>query len=148
MIISFDLDDTLIPASFKFKVERQNLFQRIFKIEKIRKGSLVLFNELKKKKIKIYIYTTSHRSKFRIKTTFLSYGLNVGKIINQQEHNKLVKIPCSKYPPEFNIDIHIDDSVGVQKEGVKYNFKTIIISKENDYWFDEILLVIDYQLKN
>ena len=147
MIISFDLDDTLIPTSFKFKVERQNFLQRIFKIEKIRKGSLVLFNELKRKKIKIYIYTTSYRSKLRIKTMFLSYGLKVGKIINQQEHNKLVKISCSKYPPKFNIDIHVDDSVGVQKEGEKYNFKTIIISKENDYWFDEILTEIDYQLK-
>ena len=109
MIISFDLDDTLIPTSFKFKVERQNFLQRIFKIEKIRKGSLVLFNELKRKKIKIYIYTTSYRSKLRIKTMFLSYGLNVGKIINQQEHNKLVKISCSKYLPKFNIDIHVDD---------------------------------------
>ena len=134
MIISFDLDDTLIPTSTKFAVEKQNFIQKIFKIEKLRIGSLELFKELKKRKYDVYIYTTSYRSKLRIKTMFLSYGISIKSIINQQEHNKFVKIACSKYPPKFNIDIHIDDSIGVQMEGERYNFKTIIVSKENEFW--------------
>mgnify|MGYP006151505095 CR=1 FL=1 len=51
MTISFDLDDTLIPTTFKFDVEEQNFLQRVFKIENIRKGSLELFKELEKRKI-------------------------------------------------------------------------------------------------
>jgi hypothetical protein len=148
MIISFDLDDTLIPTTFKFKVESQNILQRIFKIEKIRKGSLELFEELKRRKIKVYIYTTSYRSKKRIKIMFLSYGINIKTIINQQEHNKSVKIPSSKYPPKFDIDIHIDDSIGVQIEGEKYNFNTIIISKENENWHKEIINKIELKKQN
>ena len=140
MIISFDLDDTLIPTTFKFEVEKQNFLQKLRKIEKIRKGSLELFKELERRKIKVYIYTTSYRSKNRIRTYFLSYGIKVKTIINQQEHNKFVKLPCSKYPPKFGIDIHIDNSIGVQLEGEKYNFKTIIISNKNDNWVTELLL--------
>jgi hypothetical protein len=139
MIISFDLDDTLIPTTFKFKVEKQNVLQRVFKIEKIREGSVKLFKELERRKIQVYIYTTSYRSKTRIKTMFLSYGINVKTIINQQEHNKFVKIQCSKYPPKFGIDIHVDDSIGVEMEGKKFNFKTIIISKEHENWHKEII---------
>ncbi len=143
MIISFDLDDTLIPTTFKFEVEKQNILQRVFKIEKIRKGSLNLFKELERRKISIYIYTTSFRSKTRIKLMFLSYGIKVKKIINQQEHSRIVKIPSSKYPPKFYIDIHVDDSIGVQKEGEKYNFKTIIISKNEENWTEEIFLKLE-----
>ena len=143
MTISFDLDDTLIPTTFKFDVEAQNFLQRVFKIENIRKGSLELFKELEKRKIKVNIYTTSYRSKARIKIMFMSYGIKVDKIINQQEHNKFVKIQSSKFPPMFNIDIHIDDSVGVKMEGEKYNFKTIIISKESHNWVEEIIKKIN-----
>ncbi|QYS87470.1 HAD family hydrolase [Flavobacterium oreochromis] len=138
MTISFDLDDTLIPTTFRFDVEKQNFLQRVFKIEKIRKGSIKLFKELEKRHIKVNIYTTSYRSKSRIKIMFMSYGIKVHKIINQQEHNKYVKIQSSKFPPIFNIDIHIDDSTGVKLEGEKYNFKTIIIDKENNNWVCEI----------
>jgi len=143
MIISFDLDDTLIPTSTKFAVEKQNILQKIFKIEKLRIGSLELFEEIKKRKYDVYIYTTSYRSKLRIKTMFLSYGISIKSIINQQEHNKFVKIASSKYPPKFNIDIHIDDSIGVQMEGEKYNFKTIIVSKENEFWCKQIIKELD-----
>ena len=143
MIISFDLDDTLIPTTTKFKVEKQNIIQKIFKIEKLRIGSLDLFKDLKKRKIDVYIYTTSYRSKFRIKSMFISYGIKIKSIINQQEHNKFVKIASSKYPPKFNIDIHVDDSIGVQMEGEKYNFKTIIVSKENEFWDKQIIKELD-----
>jgi hypothetical protein len=74
---------------------------------------------------------------------FLSYGIKVKKIINQQEHSRFVKIPSSKYPPKFYIDIHVDDSIGVQKEGEKYNFKTIIISKNKENWTEEIFLKLE-----
>lgn len=140
MIISFDLDDTLI--SNKFELEKPNLFQRFFGLERIRKGTIDLFKELKKQKHQIYIYTTSYRSESRIKWTFYSYGISVDFVINQQKHQREINekdIYCSKFPPIFNIDIHVDDSIGVEMEGLKYGFKTIIISETDENWTQTIL---------
>lgn len=87
MILSFDLDDTLI-ANNKFKLEKTNFLQRILGIESLRKGTIGLFKELKKQNHKIYIYTTSYRSESRIKWTFYSYGIPVDFVINQQKTPK------------------------------------------------------------
>ena len=141
MILSFDLDDTLISKN-KFDLEKSNLFQRFLGVESIRKGTIDLFKEIKKQKHQIYIYTTSYRSELRIKTTFYSYGIPVDFVINQQKHLKRMHkmdVNCSKFPPIFNIDIHIDDSVGVEMEGQKYGFKTIIISETDENWTQTIL---------
>ncbi|SNR42662.1 hypothetical protein [Flavobacterium sp. ov086] len=141
MIISFDLDDTLISKN-KFELEKSNLLQQFFGLENLRKGTIDLFRELKKQKHQIYIYTTSYRSESRIKGTFYSYGVSVDFVINQQKHQKSIRkkdIYCSKFPPMFNIDIHIDDSIGVEMEGQKYGFKTIIISEKDENWNQTIL---------
>lgn len=141
MIISFDLDDTLISNN-KFDLEKVNLIQKIFRIEKLRKDTIVLFKELKRRKHKIYIYTTSHRSVSKIKWMFYSYGISVDYIINQQKHQRSLlnkNIYCSKFPPLFNIDLHIDDSKGVQIEGEKYGFKVIVISETDKNWIESIL---------
>lgn len=145
MIISFDLDDTLISKN-KFQLEKTNLFQQFFRIEGLRKGTIELFKEIKNRKHKIYIYTTSYRSESRIKWMFYSYGISVDFIINQQKHQKKIRkqnIYCSKFPPMYNIDIHIDDSIGVEMEGEKYGFKTIIISEKDEKWTQVILNEID-----
>ncbi|GGF15899.1 hypothetical protein [Flavobacterium limi] len=144
MIISFDLDDTLI-AKNKFRLEKTNLFQQLFGIENIREGTIDLFKQIKKRNYKIYVYTTSHRSARRIKWTFCSYGIPVDFVINQQKHQKEIKkhnINCSKFPPMYNINIHIDDSVGVEMEGEKYGFKTIIISEKDEDWVQTILNIL------
>ncbi|GAA3740962.1 hypothetical protein GCM10022422_25800 [Flavobacterium ginsengisoli] len=141
MIISFDLDDTLISKN-KFKLEKPILFQRLFGLECIRLGTVDLFKKLKNEKHKIYIYTTSYRSVLRIKWTFYIYGVSVDYIINQQKHQRKIKnldFNCSKFPPMFHIDIHIDDSQGVNLEGEKYGFKTIIISETDENWTQTIL---------
>lgn len=140
MILSFDLDDTLI--SNKFESEKSNLMHRFLGIKKIRKGTIDLFKELKKQKHQIYIYTTSYRSKSRIKWMFYFYGISVDFIINQQKHQKIIpttKLSCSKFPPMFHIDIHVDDSIGVEMEGQKYGFKTIIISEKDKNWTETVL---------
>lgn len=141
MIISFDLDDTLI-ANNKFKLEKINFLQRILGIESLRKGTIYLFKELKKQNHKIYIYSTSYRSESRIKWTFYSYGISVDFVINQQKHQKKLRntiIYCSKFPTIFNIDIHVDDSNGIEAEGQKYGFKTIIVSETDENWTETIL---------
>ncbi|WP_207536454.1 hypothetical protein [Desertivirga arenae] len=45
----------------------------------------------------------------------------------------------SKYPPAFNIDVHIDDSFGLKIEGDRYNFATIIIKEDDDGWQKTVL---------
>lgn len=140
MILSFDLDDTLI--SNKFESEKTNFFQRLLGIECLRKGTVNLFKELKKQKHQIYIYTTSYRSESRIKWTFYSYSISVDYVINQQKHQQRIKaknIHSSKLPSMFNIDIHVDDSIGVEMEGNKYGFKTIIISETDENWTQTVL---------
>ena len=63
MKISFDLDDTII--STKFSLEKESLWSKIIRAERIRLGTIALFKELRVQKHDIYIYTTSYRSKLK-----------------------------------------------------------------------------------
>lgn len=142
MIISFDLDDTLIPGTKTFDTEDQNLLQRLIGVEKIRKGTIGLFKQLRSRGYSIFIYTTSFRPTLKAKLTFMSYGISVDRVINQQCHDKELKenrTRCSKFPPAFGIDIHVDDSIGVGMEGDRFKFKTIIIEEDDLNWTEAIL---------
>lgn len=141
MKISFDLDDTIISKT-RFELEEEPLLGKLIRAERLRLGTLVLFKQLKAKGYEIGVYTTSFRSKAKIRTMFWLYGISVDYIINQQEHEKALREKSkdiSKYPPAFDIDVHIDDLVGVEMEGKKYNFKTIIISIDDENWVDTVL---------
>ena len=139
MIISFDLDDTIISKT-KFPLEKETLLHQILGIEGIRLGTRDLFKELKARGHKIYIYTTSFRSKSKIRLMFYAYGIPVDYIINQQSHIRNVKSKnISKFPPQFGIDVHIDDSPGVKMEGEKHGFRTIIVSDNDEKWTTKII---------
>jgi hypothetical protein len=145
MIISFDLDDLLIPGVKIFSTERKNLIQKFLGIEAIRLGTVELFRNLQGAGHHIYIYTTSFRSPMRIRVMFLFYQISVKKIINQRLHNEVLREQrnrTSKYPPAFNIDIHIDDSLGVKIEGERYNFATVIIDENYNAWQETVLEAI------
>lgn len=142
MIISFDLDDTLIPGAKTFDTEKQTVLHRFLGFERIRFGTIELFSELRQKGHNIYIYTTSFRSVTKIKLTFYSYGIPVDFVINHQRHDSVLKdnrARTSKYPPAFDIDVHIDDSQGLRIEGERFNFKTIIVSENDKNWGQTIL---------
>jgi hypothetical protein len=145
MIISFDLDDTLIPGNKHFNTESQTFIQKIFGVEKLRAGTIQLIKSLQEQGHTIFIYTTSLRKIRKIRWTFLSYGIKLDKIINQTVHEKSVgqnSRICSKYPPAFGIDVHIDDSKGVELEGNHFSFKTIIITENDTCWTEFILKAI------
>lgn len=142
MTIPFDLDDTLIPGTKTFDTEDRNLFQRLMGIERIRKGTIELFKQLRSREHNIYIYTISFRPTLKAKLTFLTYGIPVDRVINQQCHDRELKdnrTRCSKFPPAFGIDIHVDDSPGLEIEGEKFNFRTIIVEEKDLAWTDKIL---------
>jgi FMN phosphatase YigB (HAD superfamily) len=142
MTISFDLDDTLIPGTKTFETEKQTIAHRLFGLEKIRLGTIELFKELRDEGHRIYIYTTSFRSTTKIKLTFYFYGIPVDAAINQQRHDRQLrenKTRTSKFPPAFDIDVHVDDSLGLRIEGERFNFKTIIVDEHDKNWGQTIL---------
>lgn len=146
MIISFDIDNTLIPYSNEFEVENRTIIARLLRAERIRKGTVKLFTELERRGHEVWIYTTSFRSPINLKKTFISYGLNPKTIINgaiSKKRLKEVNCKSSKNPKLFGIDIHIDDSEGVEIEGQRDGFKTIIIKTTDEYWTSKVLDIIE-----
>lgn len=145
MRISFDLDDTLI-AKKRFPLEKEPFAAKLFGAERLRLGTITLFKALRNKGHQIGVYTTSYRSKAKIKRMFWAYGLSVDYVVNQQLHeNTLGKRSksISKYPPAFEIDLHIDDSLGVECEGEVYGFNTVIVAMDDLQWIDKILERVD-----
>lgn len=137
MKISFDLDDTLIPAQKQFATEPMNGFQRLLGVEPIRLGVIELMRQLKSEGHSICIYISSFRKEFSIRLAFWTYGILLQEVINQSKHDRILKEKrrsYSKYPPAFNIDLHVDDSPGVAIEGVRANFRTVIIEDDNINW--------------
>jgi len=87
----------------------------------------------------------SLRSICRIRWLFFTYGIKLDKVINLRVHEKMLRersVRSSKYPPAFNIDIHVDDSKGVEIEGQRFNFRTIIVSEDDINWADVILDIV------
>lgn len=141
MNISFDLDSTLIPNGKEFNVEKRSTIAKLFGIEEIRKGTLELISDLQRQGHKIHIYTTSFRTKSKIRRTLRYYGIKVERIVNQTENQKVLKmqnINASKHPKAFDFDIHIDDSKGVAIEAEKFNFKAIIIEPTDKNWIETV----------
>ena len=141
MNISFDLDSTLIPNGKEFETENRNGIAKLFGIEEIRKGTRELISDLQNQGHKVHIYTTSYRSKRKIRLTLNYYGIKVNRIVNEKENRKVLKslnMNSSKFPPAFDFDLHIDDLKGVGIESERFNFKTIIIEPTDENWIEKI----------
>jgi hypothetical protein len=137
MNISFDLDDTLIPAQRHFATEPMNWLQHLLGVEPIRLGAIELMKQLKSEGHGICIYTTSFRMEFSIRLAFWTYGVVLREVINQSKHDHILKEKrnlYSKYPPAFHIDLHVDDSPGLAIEGRRFNFRTVIIEDDTINW--------------
>ncbi len=142
MIISFDLDDTLIPGIRQFPTEPKTWWHRLFSKEKIRSGTIQLIKTLRQHHYKIYVYTTSYRSPAYVRRLFFSYGISIDRVINKQVHDRVLGArgsQISKYPPAFDISIHVDDAAGVGIEGERHQFNTIIIAENDPDWEATIL---------
>ncbi|NQY07850.1 MAG: HAD family hydrolase [Flavobacteriaceae bacterium] len=141
MNISFDLDSTLIPNGKEFETEKRNGIAKLLGIEEIRIGTAELISYLQREGHKVHIYTTSFRTKGKIRRTLRYYGIKVNRIVNQTENQKVLKsrnINSSKFPPAFDFDLHIDDLKGVGIESKRFNFKAIIIEPTDKNWIETI----------
>lgn len=141
MNISFDLDSTLIPNGKEFETENRNGIAKLFGIEEMRKGTRELISDLQNQGHKVHIYTTSYRTKRKIRLTLKYYGIKVSRIVNEKENRKVLKsrnINSSKFPPAFDFDLHIDDLKGVGIESERFNFKAIIVEPTDKNWIEKI----------
>ncbi|WP_234424350.1 hypothetical protein [Aquimarina sp. Aq107] len=110
-------------------------------MKKYGKGTAEIISDLQREGHKIHIYTTSFRTKGKVRRTLKYYGIKVNRIVNQTENQKVLKsrnINSSKFPPAFDFDLHIDDLKGVGIESERFNFKAIIIEPTDKNWIEKI----------
>jgi hypothetical protein len=150
MRISFDLDDTLICRQqiAKYEKNRVPLFLRFVFNEPLRLGTRFLIKELRHRKHEILIYTSSYRNPFFVKLWLRFYGIIVSEVINQKIHDRYVNTrnnqsQPSKNPRLFGIDLHIDDSIGVQMEGERYGFKVLVVDPDDEAWVDKVIKAVN-----
>ena len=146
MIISFDLDQTIIPYADAFPVDRPSLINRLRGAEPVRTGTRFLFDALRERGHDIWIYTTSERSHEKVDHTFRSAGCLVDRVINGPENRQKlssVGYVFSKCPPLFGIDLHIADEDGVRMEAEAHPYQCLIISPSDAAWVDTVLKAVD-----
>ena len=152
MRIAFDLDGTLIPSCRQFPIESKphSIVKKVLGLESLREGIICLTKELKKQGHEIWIYTSSHRPSIYIRWLFLMHGIRLNGVINQQTHDINKKHwdarhkHVSKMPNMFDIDLLIEDSLGVKIEGEKYGFSVLIIEENDLNWTEKVI----YELNN
>jgi FMN phosphatase YigB (HAD superfamily) len=133
MRISFDLDDTLIcyDPDVPCECNRVPFLLRSWFEEPLRRGAVDLMKELQRQGHSLWIYTTSYRSPKQVQRWLKFYGIKIDAVVNQDLHERFVGRRrfdkyVSKYPPAFDIHLHVDDLEGVRLEGEEYGFQVVI----------------------
>lgn len=152
MRISFDVDDTLVCDASVPCEQPVPWWARAWFPERLRRGTRDLMHALQHRGCRIWIYTTSFRSPSYLRWWFRSFGVRLEGAVNQDVHNRRVKLPSgphyppSKYPPEFGIDLHVDDLEGVAIEGKRYHFEVLVVSPRDVEWTSRVLAAVDARL--
>lgn len=145
MLITFDLDDTLI--CWQQEIPTEPLYKPWylwwFRPEPLRSGTVALFKRLRQAGWKIGIYTTSHRRPCYIRRLFGLHGLKLDSITNQNGHEKLLlnikqKRKPSKIPSLVGSSLHIDNSEGVFIEGERFHFRVLVVDPLDSDWTEKI----------
>lgn len=147
MRISFDLDDTLIcydPAVPR-EPNRVPFWLQSWFNEPLRRGTVQLMRQLQSSGWDIWIYTTSYRSPGQVKRWFRFYGIDIAAVINQELHEQWVKRSpfqryVSKFPPAFDIVLHVDDLEGVKLEGEENGFDVVVVDMTDEEWAAKVLM--------
>ena len=149
MRISFDVDDTLVCPGVRTRDPAviPGVLGEFF-CEPLRAGARSLIGELKERGWTVWVYTTSLRTPFQIRFWLLLHGITVDGVVNDDRHRRELatrrfdRLP-SKYPPAFDIDLHVDDSEGVRLEGEEHGFKVILVEPSDGEWVEKVLDAAD-----
>ncbi|MCG8553214.1 MAG: hypothetical protein MI799_22635 [Desulfobacterales bacterium] len=146
MLITFDLDDTLICWQPEIPTEPVTLpwYYMWFRTEPLRQGTVDLFKQLRNHGWQTGIYTTSHRKPGYIKRLFKLHGITLDLVVNQNEHEKIVKKlrkkrKPSKLPNWVNSMLHIDNCETVFVEGKRFHFRVLIVDPLDRNWTEKVL---------
>ena len=82
----------------------------------------------------VWVYTTSYRSAGYIRRLFWLHGIRLAGVVNQARHDREVRVRSTKYPPQFGIDLLVDDAPGVAVEGERYGFAVLVVSPTDAEW--------------
>lgn len=140
MRIAFDLDNTLIRGAHAFALEtpRCRLWARLLGRESLRAGIVELADYCRAQGWEIWVYTTSYRSAGYIRRLFWLHGIRLAGVVNQARHEREVTVRSTKYPPQFGIDLLIDDSEGVRLEAKRHGFNMLVISPVDTDWVAKV----------
>ena len=127
--ISFDIDDTLACQLHHCDVEKSQLPACVHRWlgEPLRIGTRSLTRELRRQGCSIWVYS-----------------IRVDGVVNSVLHNHaltahgLSNAP-SKFPPAFDIDLHVDDSEGVRSEGHDHGFRVVVVDPQDENWAQRVL---------
>lgn len=145
MRLAFDLDNTLIRNNYLFPLEqpRWPLLARLFGGEGLRRGVMEAVAFCRAQGWEVWVYTTSYRSAWYIRRLFWLHGIWLAGVVNQQRHDRHVRVRCTKHLPTFGIDLLIDDSEGVRLEGERYGFRVLVVQPENADWVTAVQAAIE-----
>lgn len=144
--ISFDIDDTLACQLHHCDIEESWLpdFVHRWLGEPLRFGTRSLTRELRRQGCSIWVYTSSGRTPSYIRRWLLLHGIRVDGVVNSVRHGHALAAhglenSPSKFPPAFDIDLHVDDSEGVKLEGRDHGFRVVVVHPEDENWAQRVL---------
>jgi hypothetical protein len=90
----------------------------------------------------VWVYTTSYRGAGYIRRLFWLQGIRLAGVVNQERHDREVTVRSTKYPPQFGIDLLVDDSEGVRLEGERYGFTTLVVKPTDVEWAAKVKVAL------
>lgn len=140
MRISFDVDDTLVCYPATTRDPPVGWPWRWWYDEPLRLGTRDVMRALVGRGHSLWIYTTSYRGLGYLRGWFRCLGVRLEGVVNQDRHERVVgRRGPSKYPPAFGIDLHIDDSRGVEEEGLRHHFRVLQLDPTDPDWVAKVL---------
>ena len=145
MRISFDLDETLTTSRLAEAEPGQAWWGWFFFQEPLRRGTRNLLKNLRSQGHEVWIYTSSVRSVTTISWWFASYGITLDGIVNERLSRPALKaaaqegILASKYPPYFDIDIHIDDDPNLVRDLQGTSCIPILVDRNDLQWIAALM---------
>ena len=146
MLISFDLDDTLICHDLQVPREplRAPGWKRFQVQEPLRLGTVDLAQNLQNDGHQLMIYTTSLRKPSQVKRWLGFYGFRASEVINADLHARKVGQMArqySKLPSYFGVSLHVDDE-NFCAMGDRFGFKWLMIEPRDLGWTDKVLAAV------